>query len=388
MKEKTDLCEGIKRFLEQGNMGKWSIFASSFKITSMKKHLKTVAIVLLNIVVCVIVIRGFTRNSILRPYAGSAVKEAICAVLLLASLYVNYFLLYPKLYPKYPKMYWVTMCLVTIMVGVADIAIAYPYIVVCNAQVIQIVGAVTFFSTHLGLITGRDLALNCFLFLIRDRNRSRQSLEYETKIVYERVRMLDVTDKDSNIQLLTMDDIFYCEQQRNFTDIHTVKNETFTRLGSMKHLEQLFGDTDFIRITTTLLVPFQYIQSCKDNMVVMKQMPWQKVPTTFPLEARTLTEVTEKIAKVLSQREVVLDENKIQEAPTSTTARRKPASAAEEKVQEVLSFIEAHPNCNTADIMAETDFSLSTVERCLSELRRQGQIAHTGSKKSGGYSRV
>ena len=236
-------------------------------IVSMKKHLKTAAIVLLNIVVCVIVIRGFTRNSILRPYAGSAVKEAICAVLLLASLYVNYFLLYPKLYPKYPKMYWVTMCLVTVMAGVADIAIAYPFIARVNAYIIQIAGPFAFFSMLTGLTVGRNLALNCFLFLIRDRNRSQQSLEKETKIVYERVRMLDVTDKDSNIQLLTMDDILYCEQQRNFTTIHTVKNETFTRLGSMKHLEQLFGEEEFVRITTTLLVPFQYIQSCKNNTV-------------------------------------------------------------------------------------------------------------------------
>ena len=357
-------------------------------IVSMKKHLKTAAIVLLNIVVCVIVIRGFTRNSILRPYAGSAVKEAICAVLLLGSLYANYFLLYPKLYPKYPKMYWVTMCLVTIMVGVADIAIAYPFIVVCNAQVIQIVGTVTFFSTHLGLITGRNLALNCFLFLIRDRNRSQQSLEKETKIVYERVRMLDVTDKDSNIHLIAIDDIFYCLQQGNFTTIYTVQNEKYTRLGSMKHLEQLFGEEEFVRITTTLLVPFQYIQSCKDNTVVMRQMPWQKAPTTFPLEARTQTEVTEKISEVLSQKVVISNENKIQEAPTSSTARRKPALPSEEKVREVLSYIEAHPNCNTADIMAETDFSLSTVERCLAELKKRGTIQYTGSKKSGGYSKV
>ena len=200
--------------------------------------------------------------------------------------------------------------------------------------------------------------------------------------------MLDVTDKDSNVQLVSIDDIFYCEQQRNFTTIHTVKNKTYTRLGSMKHLEQLLGEEEFIRLTPTLLMPFQHIQSCKDNRVVMKKMPWEEVPTTFPLEAKTQDEVSEKIAKVLSQKEVVLDENKIQEAPTSSTARRKPALPSEEKVREVLSFIEAHPNCNTADIMAGTDFSLSTVERCLSELRRQGQIAHTGSKKSGGYVRV
>lgn len=355
----------------------------------MKKYLKTVALVLLNVLFCATVIWLFTQNSVLRPYAGSFLKEALSALLLLGSLYANYFLLYPKIYKKYSYIiYWAAVVFFAIVVGIADLAIAYPFIVSLNPQLIQHIGYYNFFSTILYFTIGRNLALNFFPYLFRERQHLRHSLEKEREIVYERVRMLDVTDKDSNVQLVSIDDIFYCEQQRNFTTIYTVQNEKYTRLGSMKHLEQLLGEEEFIRITTTLLVPFQYIQSCKDNLVVMRQMPWQKVPTTFPLEARTQTEVTEKIAKVLSQREVVLDKNKIQEAPTSSTARRKSALPSEEKVREVLSYIEAHPNCNTADIMAETDFSLSTVERCLAELKKRGAIQYTGSKKSGGYSRV
>ena len=156
----------------------------------------------------------------------------------------------------------------------------------------------------------------------------------------------------------------------------------------MKHLEQLFGEEEFVRITTTLLVPFQYIQSCKNNTVVMRQMPWQKAPTTFPLEARTQAEVTERILAGILRYESSANENEAQGTSVHSAARRKPALPSEEKVREVLSFIEAHPNCNTADIMAETDFSLSTVERCLAELKKRGAIQYTGSKKSGGYSRV
>ena len=356
-------------------------------IASMKKHLKTLVIVVLNVLVCVIVIRDFTRTSIMRPWAGSAVKEAICAVLLLASLYVNYFLLYPKLYPKYPKMYWVTMCPITVMAGVADIAIAYPFIVQVNAYIIQIAGPFAFFSMHTGLTVGRNLALNCFLFLIRDRNRSQQSLEKETKIVYERVRMLDVTDKDSNIHLIAIDDIFYCLQQGNFTTVYTVHNEHYTRLGSMRHLEQLFGEEDFIRISATALVPFQYIQSCKDNTVVMKQMPWENTSTTFKVD----TIVNEKIAKKIGNTPkfgIEASDESLAENQVGTIGKRKPAAPPEEKTREVLSFVEAHPNCNSVDIVAGTDFSLSTVERCLAELKKQGTIQYTGSKKRGGYSRV
>ena len=355
----------------------------------MKKYLKTIVIILLNFLFCIMMFLILVRNSLLRPYAGSFVKESFSALLLIGSLYLNYFLLYPRMYQKYSyHIYWLAVVLMSIVVGIVDLAIAYPFIMLRNAQVIEFVGYYSFFLKALFFIIGRNLALNFFPYLFRERQQLRQSLEKEVQVVYRDVRKIDVTDKDSNVQLVSIDDIFYCEQQRNFTTIHTVQNEKYTRLGSMKHLEQLLGEEEFVRITTTLLVPFQHIQSCKDNRVVMKKMPWEEVPTTFPLEARTQTEVTEKIAKVLSQREVVLDENKIQEAPTSSTARRKPALPSEEKVREVLSYIEAHPNCNSADIMAETDFSLSTVERCLAELKKRGAIQYTGSKKSGGYSRV
>ena len=351
----------------------------------MKKYLKTAAIVLLNVIACGVIIWYFTRNSVLRPYAGSAFKEAICAVLMLASLYLNNFLLYPKLYPKYPKMYWVTIFLVSIVAGVADFAIAYPFMMQVNGQLFKVVGYYTVISTHMGLISVRNLSFNCFLFVIKDRNRSQQSLEKEVQVVYQDVRKIDVADKDSNVHLVSIDDIFYCEQQRNFTIIYTVKNETYTRLGSMKHLEQLLGDEEFIRLTPTLLMPFRYIHSCKDNLVMMRQMPWQRVPTTFPLEARMQTEVTEKISAGILRYVSAAKENGASGDTVHSTAKRKPAQPAEEKVREVFFYIEAHPNCNTADIMAGTDFSLSTVERCLSELKKCGLIEHIGSRKCGGY---
>ena len=329
------------------------------------------------------------RNSLLRPYAGSFVKESFSALLLIGSLYLNYFLLYPRIYQKYSyHIYWLAVVLMSIVVGIVDLAIAYPFIMLRNAQVIEFVGYYSFFLKALFFIIGRNLALNIFPYLFRERQHLRQSLDKEREIVYERVRMLDVTDKSSNIQFVSIDEIFYCQQQRNFTVIYTVQNKSYTRLGSMKHLEQLFGEEEFIRITTTLLVPFQYIQSCQDNVVVMKKMPWKKSPTAFQLEPKTGAEIAERIAEFMRLKDVVSGGKEGAETSVSTVSKRKPASPPDEKIREVLSYIEHHANCNSADIIAGTKYSLSTVERCLSELRKQGLIEHTGSKKSGGYRTV
>ena len=350
------------------------------------KNPKKIVVILLNILFCATTLWFFTQNTFLRPYAGSSLKEVFAGFLLLGSLYVNYFLLYPKLHQQYPHIvYWLAVVLNAVVIDIADISIAYSYIVSNNAEVIQLVGPFNFFSKSLFLIAGRNLALNFFPYLLRERQHYQQTLEKEVRVVYQNVRKLDVTDKDSNVHLIDIDKIFYCRQQGNFTEVHTVQNKKYTRYGSMKHLEQLFGDEDFIRITNTVLVPFRYIKSCKDNLVIMKKMPWEKEPTTFQLETKNRKEIAEKVIEGILKYRAMASGKKKSGKTFRSKVKRKPITPSDEKIKEVLSFIEKHSNCNTGDIIAETGFSSSTVERCLFELRKQGLIKHNGSKKKGGY---
>ena len=343
------------------------------------KHWKTVVVILLNILFCAAMLWLHSRNCFLRPFSGSSLKEFISGLLLLVSLYFNYFYLYPKFCRKSPARYWLSVVLMSVAVGAVDMALAYRYISSFNAYIVQLVGPFKFFSKRLSHIIFRNLALNFFPFLFRERKYYRQTLEKEVQIVYRYVRKLDVTDKERNVHLVVIDDIFYCLQQGNYTRIYTVQNEQYTRLGSMKHLEQLFGAEEFARITPTVLVPFQYIESCKDNTVVMKKMPWERKNTVFPLESKSSEEIAERIAE--KGKGVV-------EKDIFANPKRKPAAPSEEKVKAVLSYIESHPDCNSADIIVGTEFSQSTVERCLAELKKQELIEYTGSKKTGGYKRV
>lgn len=367
------------------------------------KHLKTIVIILLNVLFCAITIWLFVRNSILRPFTGSLFKESLSAILLLGSLYANYFLLYPKIYKKYSSViYCLAVVFIALAVAVIDLAIAYPNIMSCNAQLIQYVGFYNFFSTTLFFTAGRNLALNFFPYLFRERQQLRHLLEKEVQVVYREFRKLDVTDKDSNVQLVPVDDIFYCRQQQNFTRVFTVQNKHYTRLGSMKHLDQLLGEEEFVCLTKNLLVPFRYIDSCQDDMVTMKQMSWENFPTKFTLDPRTSKEVSKRVREGIQTFSAVeekegQDDDGIQNPPIETddkavkektvrrTGKRKPITPPDDKILEVLAFIESHPNCHSADIIAETHFSQSTIERCLIVLRKQGMIEHVGSRKYGGY---
>lgn len=352
------------------------------------KHLKKIAPILLNIAFCILVLRFFTRNAFLRPYAGSSLKEVLAGLLLLGVLYANYFLFYPVLYQKRAHIiYWLVLFFTVLTTSIMELAIAYKNIALCNAFLIQEVGFIVYFSMHLFFIAGRNLLFNFFPFLFRERQHFQESLEKEVKVVYQTVRMLDVTDKESNILLVKIKDILYCRQQRNFTEFFVVQHKKYTRLGSMKHLEQLLGD-DFIRISATELVSFRHIESCNEDTLIMKKMPWEEAPTTFKLEPNNWKEIAERVEEGII-RYVTLPGGK---QPHKKTARpknrRKPITPSDDKIKAVLSYIEKNPNCNSVDIIAKTEFSLSTVGRCLYQLKKQGLIEHTGSKKTGGYKAV
>ena len=286
------------------------------------KNLKKVVIILLNVLFCAIMLVFLTRNAYLRSFAGFF-KEFRLGLLLLGTLYINYFLLYPKIHQKHShNVYWLTLVLMAVATSSIDIAIAYPNIVSCNKVIIQIVGPFIFFSKTLLYIAGRNLALNFFPYLLRERQHYQQALEKEVRTVYRDVRMLDVADGHNDIQLVPIEDIFYCHQQGNFTEIFMVQNRKYTRLGSMRHLEQLFGEEDFIRLTATVLVPFRYIESCQGDMVVMKKMIWEEEPTAFKLEAKTKEGIAQRIMESLQSEIVDTSDENIPEEPVRPKAKR------------------------------------------------------------------
>lgn len=355
----------------------------------MKNSNKIVAIVL-NVLFCAALLWFFSRNCLLRPYAGSQWKEALSGVILLATLYFNYFLLYPMLIKKRHMniLYWMVVVLMSIAIGILEMVIAYPAIMKCMGPVIETIGFWPFFSNHTFMVASRNVAFNFFPFMFGERKQLQDALDNEVKVVYQEVRKLDVVDQNNRLILIPIDDIYYCRQDGNYTRIYTVDNIWYSRLGSMIHLEQLFGDEDFVRISSTLLVPYKYIASCKGNEVVMKKMPWTRNPLTFIIDTKNSNEISEGIARYLENAKTGHRRDGARTVSTSGRKRRHPINPSQEKQETVFAFIQSHPGTRSTEIITGTSLSLSTVERCLAELRKQGRVAYVGSKKNGGYEAV
>lgn len=358
-----------------------TIFAA-VKFNIMKQQ-KTIVTILLNILFCAALLWFFSQNAILRPYLGSQAKEFISGLLLLATIYANYYLFYPKLYRGHPSLYWFSVVIACLAAGGLELALGYTFISKCNVVLISEVGSFNYFATELLFIVFRNLAFNLFAYVLRERKQLQQSLETESKVVYQFARMLDVCDDQNNCQHIPIDKVFYCKKNGNETEIHTDEGIKYTRYCTIKYLEQHLGDKEFIRISASVIVPYQYIASCDGKAVTLKNLTRPEAPLSFRLDTKRAPLIAAAIDEYLHAD--IEEKNELQIEGEEEKGKRGPSVPPKEKLDAVLNYIKEHPGCRSTELIFHTSYSQTTMDRCLFELKKKGLIEYTGSKKRGGY---
>ena len=304
-------------------------------------------------------------------------------MLLLATLYANYYVFYPKLHRHHFYMYWFSVVAASLTAGYIEMALGYTFISKCYALTIAELGSFDYFSKHMVLIFGRNLAFNFFPFMLRERKHLQQSLDTEVRVVYQYARILDVCDDKNNCQHIPVDNILYCRKYGNETEVYTLDGIKFTRNCTIKYMIQMFGNVEFIRISPSFILPFQHIASCDGKSVVMKTMPWMKTPLTFKLDSKRFPQIAASIDEYLHANIGNMDG--VQLDCEEEKDKKSQAVPPKEKLDAVFSYIKEHPGCRSTELKSHTSYSQTTMDRCLFELKKSGLIKFTGSKKTGGY---
>ena len=136
-----------------------------------------------------------------------------------------------------------------------------------------------------------------------------------------------------------------------------------------------------MRISSKILIPYQYIMSCHGDEVFMKKMPWADTPISFKIETRD----KDHVSNIITMKLYLTRNQRDGESHGPSQRKQNPIKPSPEKIETVLLQIQRQPGCRANGIADLTQYSLSTVERCLSELRKRGLVEFRGSKKKGGY---
>lgn len=352
----------------------------------------------IHIVFCILFLYFFRNHCDLRPAAYPYYyKEFITGLIALAVIYLNYILLFPKLYicRKY-KLFWLLTVCSIVMSGCLEMLLVYPEVKRMYLQTIDISKITRCIIYDTATVTLRNGGWVLFAFAAREIQRLRKEAAEKENIIQKQYKFVDVRDSNYKIGVINSEDIYYCMQEKNIVTIHSVDSGIYYRYCSMKNMEDLIGTKEFVRVSRNAIVSKRFISKYDDTQ----------------LELRKLNKFTDNIILPIGESyvEYVKSQLKpgiVEKAPDNEDAKEKSKRKTEKKstfipktktiseyfeqnpkLMAVYQYIEGHPDCKVNDISATCRLPQGTVRRYIGFLMDKRLIKHTGSRRYGGYSVV
>ena len=384
--------------LSINNVGRQSINKYTAKMKEKQKS-KTIVKVALLVLFSAFVLRVFGLYSILRPAAyGAYYKEYLSAVFVILTCFLNYFVLFPFLYKKRKFLLYALLTFISILITVtAEEILVYPQV----SETIRQIGALTMREFSF-LITSslfvRDTCFIGFFFLIslledalRENREINDSLKKINSLIIAK-RNNSKGDKNETITI-PIKDIVYSQQKENYTYLFTTDGNNYNRNGSLSGFAKQLGEKLVVRISRSVLVFYNHIHSFDDNTVYVEfpnneGMVGLEISDAYKDRAMKLLNKHISIPSFTNEKTGESEANKMPSTESSETLDENVFSTpTKEKanIQLFLDYIQAHPGCKGSEIEVHFRVSLSTVNRILRQLREEGLIEYTGSKKTGGY---
>ncbi len=363
---------------------------------------KIVFEILVHLLLCIFILLFFRLNSFLRPLAiGALYKEYIAGGIVLLVFYLNFFILYPRLYSECRfESYFIVAFASLITSALVEESLVYPQI----SQLVNGIGINThrYFTSQTIFVFLRNSCYFLFSFMlctIRSLKEDKRDLYRHLQDQKHLIVAKDIQGK--NNVTLDYEDITYCQQEENYAYLYLMNGKRYYRNSTLSDLSDDIGPACCVRISRNVVVMYAYVQLFDQNTVFVQTYDrikgfnitnYYKENALLQLQSHVLgskvnsPKVEEKttLSNSIPTESLLEDPNVEQFCQTVETEQvEKPQT-----IQQVLVFISAHPGCKNPDIAERFRISQSTVNRILKQLKEDGLITYEGSKKTGGYRAV
>lgn len=331
----------------------------------------------------------------MRPAAGPFYyKEFLTGVITLTAVYLNFFLLFPKLYVqrKFKTFWLLTLCSIVIS-GCLEILLVFPEVKEvylkssCTTDELNMYVLYDTFE-----ITMRNGGWVLFSIALNEILRLRHQEQNKENALIKQSDFVDVRDVKGNIGFINAKDIYYCEQDENIVTVHTINQEKYFRYCSLKRLEELLGYKEFTRISRNVIVSNKFIVKYGNGQLELRKI--NNSPTTISLPVGEIYEnsLRERLKATICCETL----NKRKEGENKPERKKKKdfipktRTTLEEfehnpKILAVYLHIKKNPDCNVNNISYGCRMPHGTVRRYISFLMDRQLIQHNGSKRYGGY---
>ncbi len=357
--------------------------------------------VIFHVIFSVVLILFFGRNCVLRPGAIHApYKEYLSGVFVLIMIYVNYLWLIPQLFFK-RRFLMFGLCAIcsVLLTGIFEISLVFSDLQENISHFWGKQEQISVWLTLSSFVLLRDFGFFCFFFILKFLEEECRQQQKLAASLYSQVSHIDVKNRKNETIILDVSDIVYCEQKNNYSWIHTIDGEIYSKACSMTNFEKLIGTDISIRISRQHLVIRSFVSDFTASTLLLSLPNQPKLISLniSPKRSESVIKALEIDRRIRSQLENSIVKSKQNSTVTDKLQTIKKASAIanatpesiknllNNKTIEMYEYIRKHPNCGRQKIMSDLHLPKSTVERYLRKLKDLGLVEHYGNWKTGGY---
>lgn len=351
----------------------------------MSENAKSALRIFGHVVFCASIILFFGNFCTLRTADCQHIyKEYISGLAVLAIVYLNKFILFPRYYVqrKYYKYALWTFASVLfaflfemLLVGPDIYKVLSSKSLLFNTFIYLFFEGFYIFLRDLSFATITFAVLAMFFYMKISQDKDLSLFKEFSKIEAR------TCDKRATVTFVSVDDIAYCKQEQNYTYLYLVNGEKRCRCGTLREMVTILCDKYAIQISRNIIAVYKNICSYNDSEVRVKVLPRDVfLPFSKNYKNRACEFIFQYTGKKKSPKTTSADDSQ-----SKSKKRMISVNQSNQMQSVILDFIANHPGCSAAAIKKNRTVSQSTINRILAQLKTQGLIEHVGSKKSGGY---
>ena len=339
----------------------------------MPNRKKQILYIIAHVLFWAIVSWRFCVNSFLRSFAYSYWKEIVTVLFIAGMVYLNYFVLIPKLLLKRKRvLFW--SCVIILLIG----TVAAEMLLVdadMHERMVWLKGDFTpYYSNAPFLLFLRDASFFLFFLMLKLYRVNAIVLENTEKAFTSAINKLAIVLPDNQIQLIDFKDIAYFLYD-NDEIVLTLKNgQELQRNGSLSELENLIPSDFWIRANRHNLVMFDSIVRYTSSAFYVEVGGKEKRIPYYSTKQEEILAILKEWNPDLYSEDFKEDGIEKSEKPLS------------EDMQQILDYLAEYPGSGVEQVAKSLHFSSRTAYRLIAELRKRQLIDYEeNNTKERGY---
>jgi len=241
----------------------------------------------------------FLNNSFLRPISFNALyKEVICVLFIATMVYLNYFLLIPKLFKKgNHAYYWIFAIITIILSGIGEIFLVKNNILLCFPTSNTMEENASALRSIIFLITMRNVGFFIFFFILKlYRDLTKQYLS-EKKTISNITNSILICDKATKKpKMVSFDEIYYIKHVQDHTFIYTITNAVYSERRTLKEIGNLLPEDRYVWLNRSTILMKSQIDYSDKNTLFMKKIAGID-ESEFPIPERKKAAISAEFGK-------------------------------------------------------------------------------------------